>query len=182
MLICRLPSNPTIQPTNQPILGWILADQLFAENELIQIHNHVLMVESVTEANKANYHKYKLVFIFTIIREFADMIKTKTNPHYYTLDQKMEFNRAILKHREAGRFASVQFYEPANKYFRTWLTQFLQQNQIPFQILPNPMFLTSRDQAQDFLDHQGGQLRMQQFYLWQRKRLGILVDRDRAKK
>ena len=58
------------------LLCLVLADQLFREHPGLQLTDHFLMVESVAACRRLPYHKFRLAYILTVMREYADFLRS----------------------------------------------------------------------------------------------------------
>ncbi len=71
----------------------------------------------------------------------------------------------------------IIFYETEDKFFEKRITAALLNTDINFEILPSPMFLTTREQFKTYLGKSKRPF-MKTFYESQRKRLNIMIDAD----
>jgi deoxyribodipyrimidine photolyase-related protein len=161
-------------------LTLVVADQLFADHPAMEKQTDFVMVESSFLTSKLRYHKFKLVFILTVMREYKDyLISSDKTVYYYNLDEQIDFEEVIVALFQKHKYKELLICEIADKYFEIYLREICEKNNISLTILPSEMFLTPKKIFKEFVDSkQGKRLLMNDFYIQQRKRLGILVEFD----
>jgi deoxyribodipyrimidine photolyase-related protein len=157
----------------------ILGDQLFEHHPCLDFDCDILMVESITECKRLRYHKFRLAYLFTTMREYADYLKKKKKVvYYYTLEQQHDFKDIL--HTFSKTYSTICICEVNDHYFTRQLSSWLPNTTV--EILDkedSQMFLTKKDEFKSWLVLNGKKkLLMANFYSWQRKRLKILVDKD----
>jgi deoxyribodipyrimidine photolyase-related protein len=161
-------------------LTLVLADQLFIDHFTLQDDGDVVMVESLTESKRLNYHKLRLTYLFTCMRHFRDFLLSKgKNVYYFELTKGVEFETVIKKLKQDFGYTKLKIYTPNNKFFDKKLQLIVSNLEMEYEGVENPMFLTSKSDFRGYLSTTGSksQLRMADFYIWQRKRLNVLLDR-----
>ena len=154
-----------------PILNLILGDQLF--EDVSDLPNApILMVEDRELARHSRYHTQKLVLTLSAMRHFANRMGDRV--HYYRLDQDRRFFEVLESEVKQQRITEIHTFEPADSFFRSALIDFASQTDIQLVLHRNPMFLTSSDEWEAYTAKFRRRL-MAEFYVWQRRRLGILV-------
>jgi deoxyribodipyrimidine photolyase-related protein len=127
------------------------------------------------------FHKQKIIFFLAAMRTYRDeLLATGIEVHYQELVQgnkkHLSFEESLKKHIKANDIKKVFLYEVEDKFFEKRLTDFFEQEAIPFQLWPSTMFLTSREQFKTYLGKSRRPF-MKTFYEGQRKRLKILIDK-----
>ena len=163
-----------------PPLCLVVADQLFAKHPALDIEADFLMVESGFLTSKFKYHKFKLAYILTTMREYGDFLQAQGKQVCYNyLEQKKDFEEILTDLFKDGKYQELVICEIADKYFRDLLENICTKLNITLRILPSAMFLTPKEVFLDFVKSKAGKrLLMNDFYIQQRKRLGILVEFD----
>ncbi len=164
-----------------PKLMLILADQLYSE---IPFENNgevdFVMLESFELCNRLPYHKYKLTFILTCLRQYKNHLKnnySNSKIHYFDLDQKQEFPEVLKK--LSSDYDTVCHFEIDDKPFASKIDSILQGLDLKIETLPSPKFLLSNSDQKDYYqNHKPKRTLMNDFYIYQRKRLNILVTKD----
>jgi deoxyribodipyrimidine photolyase-related protein len=162
-------------------LTLVLADQLFSDHFTLHDDSDVVMVESLNESSRLNYHKLRLIYVFTCMRHFRDYLLSKGKKvHYFELTKGAEFETVIEKLKKDFGYSKLKVYPPNNKYFDKKLQLIISKLQMQYEEIENPMFLTSKSDFQRYLSttNPKAKLLMANFYIWQRKRLNLLLDKD----
>ncbi len=149
----------------------------------------VLLIESTGKGAALPYHRWKLVLVLSALRHFARELREAG----YDVDHRVagSYREGIEAHIREFAPTAVYLQEPAEWGIagsllgrgpgergkgngeRGHTTGF----GLPVVRLPDRRFLTPRAEFHEWA--RGRKLlRMEDFYRWQRKRLGILVDRD----
>ena len=154
----------------------VLGDQLFKSNSELVGYDFV-MAETKDFCSQFNYHKQKLAFTLGCMREYRDFLRLKGKEvNYSELKDQKSFDQVLIS--LSGQYNTIEFFdisdkgfsrlinELASKYFKTVVTH------------ENPQFLTSKKEFADYIATKNKRLLMNDFYIWQRKRLNLLVDSD----
>lgn len=144
----------------------ILGDMLFDGLPGLPPDGKVLMVEDRWLCTRVRHHQQKLVLFLSAMRHFRDRLRAQGREvRYFELgDSRSDIFERIALEAPAG----VVTYLPADRYF-------LPRVSVPVQTVDNPMFLTTPD---DWRRYASGtsRRRMADFYMAQRRRLGILIE------
>jgi len=156
----------------------IVADQLFKNHPALNFKADFVMIESGFLTGKFNYHKFKLSYILTSMREYSDFLsKSSKQVFYYKLDQKIDFEEVIKLLFKNGNYNELVICEIADKYFAKFLESICLKLNIKLRVLESPMFLTSKHVFLNYISSKNGKkLLMNDFYVQQRLRLNILVE------
>src|SRR5512134_223811 len=131
----------------------------------------VLLIESTGKGSALPYHRWKLVLVLSALRHFRDELRARG----YAVDHRVapSYAEGIRAHALEHGVQEVVVQEPAEWGIAQSLRPLVDDGLV--RILPDRRFLTSRP---DFARWAAGRklLRMEDFYRWQRRRLGILVD------
>jgi deoxyribodipyrimidine photolyase-related protein len=149
----------------------VLGDQLFEGLPGMPADCPVFMREDVGLAKNYRHHQQKIVLFFSAMRHFAASLKREVIYEKYTGEGS--YFESLTAYCHANRITKVWFYAP-NDPDSFDLKNF----QLPYEVVPNnPMFLTPKA---DWERYEKGNKRrlMGDFYIQQRRRMGILVDAD----
>ncbi|MBL8980058.1 MAG: cryptochrome/photolyase family protein, partial [Gemmatimonadetes bacterium] len=129
----------------------------------------VLLIESSGRNAALPWHRWKLVLELSALRHFVAQLRAAG----YEVDHRVAASYA------EGIGAHVAEFGPAVVYAQEaaeWGIGRSLRSPAPIEILPDRRFLTSRS---DFQTWAKGRklLRMEDFYRWQRKRLGVLMEK-----
>jgi deoxyribodipyrimidine photolyase-related protein len=161
-------------------LTLVVADQLFTDHPALLLDTDFVMVESGFLTSHLRYHKFKLAYILTSMREYADYLTDKSKKVIYSkIDDGDDFESILRKLFEEKCYTELMICEIADKYFREYLEGICESLNIKLTILESQMFLTPKAVFKEYVDSKKGKrLLMNDFYIQQRKRLGILVNKD----
>lgn len=131
----------------------------------------VLLVESTGKGAALPWHRWKLVLVLSSLRHFRDVLRARG----FEVDHRVapSYAEGIRAHAAATGATQVMVQEPAEWGVARSMDPLVRDGLV--RIVPDRRFLTSRA---DFARWSAGRklLRMEDFYRWQRRRLGILVD------
>lgn len=159
----------------------ILGDQLFHDHPSLHKNRTVLMIESKEICNRYNYHKFKIAYIFSCMRQYAqDLEKEGYTVTYYSLSDQKIFADVFTKED----VKELHYLQPTDKSFRTFLQKLTEDKNIHSEIVhENKMFLTPASVFDTFFEDYSEPYLMHDFYLAQRKRLKLFVtDNDKPYK
>lgn len=162
----------------------VLGNQLFP-SAVIKKHYtakdafHVFMREDFELCTYYKFHKHKLIFFLSAMRTHRAELEAKSIAvHYEELGASSHpYEAALLKYLIENKINKVFFFEIEDKFFEKRIIQLLEQNRISFEVWQSPMFLTSRLEFKTYLMKTKKPF-MKVFYESQRKKLGILVDKN----
>jgi deoxyribodipyrimidine photolyase-related protein len=166
----------------------VLGDQL-DENSLIFEHadpeqDEVWMAETHTEATHVWCHKLRLVFFFSAMRHFADMLRRKGfTVHYHPLtadpsnDRGKDFLEILNQDLPILSPQEIVLCPPGDFRVQGLIRQAAENAGIPLSTTPDPHFYAT---AETFRDFQEGRktLVMEPFYRQMRKTHHILIEDD----
>ncbi|MEY4617007.1 MAG: hypothetical protein RJB66_1967 [Pseudomonadota bacterium] len=162
----------------------ILGNQLFhpeiLKKRLGDVSNvNVFMREDRELCQHYAYHKHKLVFFLSAMREYAEELKQNGfSVHYEKLtDGATTFDEAFARFLQKKKTKKIHWFEIEDKFFETRMNALVQSQSVALDVWQSPMFLTSREQFAAYLKTTKKPF-MKTFYESQRKRLKILVDED----
>lgn len=160
------------------VLGDQLTESLSALSG-IKSQDAVLMCEVYDEATYVKHHKQKIIFIFSAMRHFAEVLKSNGIKVYYTkLDDPNNtesFTGEVARHLKKFKYDEVIATEPGEMRVKLAMQTWSEKFKIKVDILPDDRFLCSH---QDFITWANGkkQLRMEFFYREMRRKYHILMD------
>lgn len=135
------------------------------------------MAEDVGLCTYVRYHKQKIVLFLAGMRAYRDELeKNGCMVHYEELSDTSDYEGKLAAFVASGSFDELVMWEVEDKFFEKRMKAFADEQSLKLSFLQSPMFLTSRDEFADWLDD--NRPFMASFYQWQRKRLGILIEKD----
>jgi deoxyribodipyrimidine photolyase-related protein len=155
------------------ILNLILGDQLFEKHPCFGNFNEdFAMIECYEQAKRLNYHKYKLAYIFSSMREYASKYK---QIQYFKLDKNECFESQITKLVRGEKYTKIKTARLNNKFFKKMLLEICGKLDLELEELESEMFLFPK--FEEYLEQKTTKgLLMNNFYIYGRQKLGILVE------
>lgn len=166
-------------------LHLIMGDCLFPNHDQLlraRGQQQILMIEDYGLCTHYRYHKHKLVFFLTAMREHAKRLEQNHELSYYPLEDQAENldNRSFeekLDHHlsKQPKINSLRCYEVDDLFFEKRLKAWAHQHDIQVEWVPSPKFLFDLQNFKDYLDSSRKPF-LKTYYEKQRKALKILVD------
>lgn len=150
--------------------AWILGNQLSLENPVLEGADRVLLVESAAYLSGTRFHRQKLHLVYSAMRHFARELEAEGRE--VDLRAAPTLRDGVADHVADHDPAEIVLLEPTSAAAHPAL------GDLPrVCIARGTLFLTHPD---DFTGWAQGRRRivMEDFYRWQRKRLGVLMDGD----
>ena len=143
----------------------ILPNQLFEDNKLINKNTYVYIYEHPVYFTKYDYHKLKLILHRSTMKQYEDYItkKYKCKVKYVNFDDKL-----VIKGNK------LYMYDPVDHDVMKDLKIYTKKHNIELIVYDTPLFLSTLNELKQYLDD-SGTYHQTSFYIWQRKRLNILV-------
>lgn len=140
----------------------------------------VFMIESRSLCRSHRFHKQKIAFVLTAMREYAAELRDHGRDVEYVRCDETDnswfesLQMLCNRHQVSELIVMRQNDRTPQQRLEEWADR----HTISLRITPNTMFLTP---SSLFMDWAEGRkvLQMETFYRWQRKRLGILVENDK---
>jgi deoxyribodipyrimidine photolyase-related protein len=138
----------------------------------------VIIIESKAMCRRFKYHKQKLAFVLTAMREYADELRAAGRTvHYIQLEDSDDWFKSLDALRKKFGITTLAAMRQNDRTPQRRLETWCEQQGIRLEITPNQMFLTSTALFNEWAEEHK-MLRMEQFYRWQRQRLGILMQEN----
>jgi deoxyribodipyrimidine photolyase-related protein len=159
----------------------ILGNMLFPDLEKLQINKTedlVIMIESKDLITHFKYHKHKIILFLAAMREYAQNLKEKGYTiEYKTYEEnKLEtFTTTLESICSKNSINSLETFTIEDHFFRKELKEFCDLKDISLIQKLSPGFICSLKEFKEYT-HSKKRFLMNDFYIWQRKRLTILVD------
>lgn len=154
-------------------IGFIFPNQLFKNTKLSNICDEIYVIEhSLFFGEKiyiSNFHKNKLVLHRASMKYYFDH-EINCKKHYIEYD----FNFEELFKKLSGN--KILTYDPKDFLLKKRLKKLANKYEIELEFLDNPGFLTPQEVYDEYFNNH--KYFMTPFYIEQRKRLNILVDKN----
>lgn len=168
-------------------LHLILGDCLFPDHANLfeqSKDNHVLIIEDHGLCTHFRYHKHKLVFFLTSMRNHAEALREGQDIHYIALedDSKQLDNRSFEEKLSAHlkdfpSIAKLRTYKIDDRFFEERITKWAKSQSISIDWIEGSKFLFPLADFESYLSEVKKPF-LKTYYERQRKALGILVDED----
>ncbi len=159
----------------------ILGNQLFNTKFLKEYSDHIFyMAEDFELCSFQKHHKLKIILFLSSMRSFRDELKSKKFKYVYNdcnKDFKLSYEKKLEKIIKDKNIKEISFFEIEDIFFEKRLKSFFKKNNIKFNEIKSPMFLTSRE---DFKKYLNGTKKpfMANFYKINRSKFDVLMNKD----
>jgi len=157
----------------------LFGNQLFANEWIEEAEADVIfMAESEKTCRSYRAHRHKLVLILSSMRSKADSLREAGYEVVYTRledDDGRPLGTILSDHLSDQRYAELVHFETESHGTDARLEAMCSEQGLTKRTLRSPMFVTGREAFAAYRDSHK-RLFMADFYRWQRKRLGVLVD------
>ncbi len=169
----------------QTSLFVVLGNQLFPFEHVEPYRDcRFYMAEDVGLCTYVRHHKQKIALFLAAMRSYADHLRDlDCDVAYARLDDEPAGDDRSYEDRlgawlqgEGAGVERIVSWEIVDHFFAERIARFCEERSLEHVVLPSPMFLTPRDEMVGWLEQHSA--RMAEFYRWQRRRLGVLLDDD----
>lgn len=162
------------------ILGNQLFENKYFPREIDYQNTIFFMAEDNDLCSHFQYHKHKLIFFLSAMRNYRDEIKKKSyNISYQQIDTKNrhltyadKLNSFLSKHKSIEK---VYIYEIEDKFFEKYIKDYFIERSIELIVIRSPMFLSTRQDFREYLSRVKKPF-MANFYQAQRKKFDIMIE------
>lgn len=151
----------------------IFPHQLFEAHYDAPTDTHFVLVEDDLYFRQYPFHVQKLVMHRASMRLFEAVLQEKGFATTYIETDANTASMDALKHALADA-TEVSYVDVVDDWLERRLRTLSKELGVSFERLESPGFLTSAAQIDEYFSH--NPKRMQSFYMWQRRRLDILVE------
>ena len=155
----------------------VLGNQLFDDNPALKKYPdaEVVMIEADNIFSRRNYHKHKLMLVMLGMRNYTAFLKeNKTRVFYVAYKKGNQFVLELEKYIKKNKPNKLVWVRSADKAPNLVIEKIAKKHSIEFEILATPQFLTPMEDLEKFFGEHQKPI-MDNFYRWQRKRMGILL-------
>lgn len=155
----------------------IYPHQLFEDVQHLRDSDIAILIEEPLFFSEFRFHKQKLVLHRASMKAYAEYLQKNAVPTKHIEFHTIQKTEGILDVLRSEHIGSAELYDPVDDWLISRLTSMCEQAGITLTVLDTPMFLTPPAEFKAFFTARSGPRKyfMQDFYVWQRKRLGVLV-------
>ena len=156
----------------------IYPHQLFADHPALVDASQAVLVEEPLLFNQYSFHRQKLIFHRATMMQFAAALRKRRVKVHYIEASEMADTAAIAGQLKQLQIRSVQYVDPCDDWLSTRLAATLEEHRIAATVLDDQHFLTPPSVIRDCTVDKK-RLYFTGFYIAQRKRLGLLLEKDK---
>jgi deoxyribodipyrimidine photolyase-related protein len=157
-------------------ISLIFPHQLFEKHPSLSKDRYVYLVEENLFFTQYKFHKQKLVFHRSSMKFYQDFLERKKIKVIY-IDSSNELSdiRKLIPHLKQNGIEEIHFAEVADNWLEKRIKQTAEKYGIKIHEYSSPAFLNNKDELNKYF---GVKKKYSQtdFYIKQRKRLGLLLD------
>jgi len=157
---------------NEAVL--IYPHQLFDEYPGLIAGRTVYLIEDPLYFSQYKFHKQKLVLHRASMKAYEAMLIQKGYRVVY-IDHAKAGTRDVLALLKANNITNIYVVDVVDNWLEKKVIQIAQEVGLVITWLESPQFLTSKKDVEEYWNSTNRHLQ-HSFYVWQRKRLGILVE------
>ena len=157
----------------------VLGNQLFPLNHIQDFKScHFFMAEDYDLCTYFKFHKHKLIFYLSAMREYRDaLIKNKYKCTYCQLDgQKVnhKYEDKLELFINKNKIKKLKIFEIPDSFFRNRIVNFCKNKNIDLEIIQSPMFMSDRALLKEYFEKNKKPF-LNNFYKLQRINQNILI-------
>jgi deoxyribodipyrimidine photolyase-related protein len=158
----------------------IYPHQLFEDIASLKTSDIVFLIEEPLYFSEFKFHKQKLVLHRASMQKYKQYLEQNQIKVEYLEFHQLAKNESIVDILKQHQIQAVEVYDLVDDWLSKRLKSALNEVAIQLTIHNSPMFLTSVGEFTEFFEARSGTRKywMNDFYIWQRKRLNILLDTD----
>ena len=165
-------------------LNLILGNQLFEDLTFLNPSKDDIffMCEDYGLCTHFKFHKHKIIFFLASMRNYSDfLISQNFKVKYITLDEdfNLTFEEKLRDFCLEKNIKKIKTYFIEDKFFRERIEKFCIGENIELEIIESPNFLCSNKDFKNYLSSVSNKPFMNSFYIMMRKKLNILVDKNK---
>lgn len=155
----------------------VFPHQLYPEHLANHEKTHYILIEDDLYFRQYPFHAHKLILHRASMQHHEHQLINQGHVTTYLETSHTTPSMAQLAHiLTEHNIKHITYYDPTDDWLTTRLTELLTNQNIAATTHESPNFCTTTQQIHAYFDTHGA--RQHDFYIWQRKRLGILLDGD----
>jgi len=155
----------------------IYPHQLFADHPALAGVGEAVLVEDPLFFTQYAFHRQKLAYHRATMQLYAERLRKRGTQVRYVEAAALSETGSLASLLVGWNIRQVTFVDPCDDWLEQRLTASLASQRIAFTMLEDPAFLTPRRLLDEFTRDKR-KLFFTEFYIAQRKRLGLLLDKE----
>jgi deoxyribodipyrimidine photolyase-related protein len=158
----------------------IFPHQLFKDHPAVQQKERIFLVEEYLFYRQYRFHKQKIALHRASMKYYETLLLK--NGHQVTYIDSLSDQcdiRQLIPHLAKKGFKNIRFTDPSDDWLIRRIQRYAAKNNITCDIIDNTNFITPLPEAHDFFDKKKKYFQTD-FYIYQRKKLGILLEKDQT--
>ena len=160
-----------------PHVALVFPHQLYRDQPALDHAAEVYLVEEPLLFTQYRFHRQKLIFHRATMQRYAAALRSRGRKVRYVEAAELADTAALAQVLARSGVRSVTYLDPCDDWLGSRLAAALEQERISATVLEDPNFLTPLSEVRRFAAG-AGRLYFMQFYIEQRKRLGVLLEAD----
>lgn len=156
----------------------VFPHQLFEDLEPLKKANEVYVVEEHLFFSQYKFHKQKLVFHRAGMKYYESYLKANgLLVHYIEATDARHDIRVLMPYLQAQQVRHITYYDPCDNWLQKRIEQQCRQLNIAAEKIESPLFINTSNDLKTYFAAKAKYFQTD-FYIQQRKRLNILVDKN----
>ena len=155
----------------------VLGDQLLKNHPLLEKEQNWAMIESKDFNSEFKYNKQRILHCFVSMREYCNYLESVgKDVEYINIQKEISIKQGFEKWSK--EYKKIKMLAIDDKGFMKYVLKLSKECSIELEFLPSPKFVTKHQDWLNFKEQYPIKLLQNDFYVFNRKRLNILVTKD----
>lgn len=156
----------------------VFPHQLFEKIPFKANVGELFLIEEKLFFTQFKFHRQKLVFHRASMKFYEDYLKRNNfKVKYIEANSTLADIRILLEFLNKNNYRKIIFTEVTDNWLEKRIKKSIQIYGFDYEELPSPLFLNTKKEVIDFLNTKKI-YRQTDFYIWQRKKLNVLLDNN----
>ncbi len=156
--------------------------QIFEDCELLRAVDPsgtvIYLLEEYLFFRQYRFHKQKLVLHRASMTFYAEYLRSKGFRVVYVESKDLPESDSLKKFINAHAFSEISYTYTVDDWLEKRLKKAVEGKGVPCTMYESPLFLTTRSDLDEYKAQTKRPYFMKNFYEWQRKRVGVMVDEN----
>ncbi len=158
----------------------VFPHQLFEKSPITASADEVFIIEEYLFFRQYAFHKQKIAWHRASMKFYESFLKStgKKVAYIESIDPISDI-RKLLDNLGKRGISRLQYIDPADDWLERRLNLAAKRNGIELKVYPSPLFLNKMEQLADFFQAEKKQYSQTSFYIEQRKKRNVLLEKDK---